>query len=75
MSIAYKGDVLGNRNYSLWLNRAGFLHFSTVSNGVNNTTNTPAGTILPDTWYHVAAVMNRDTGKLQIYVNGVLIGL
>ncbi|HEY6228215.1 MAG TPA: LamG-like jellyroll fold domain-containing protein, partial [Verrucomicrobiae bacterium] len=75
MPLAYKGDGFNslNRNFSLWLNRQGFIHFAggTVT-GAYDTLNTANGLIVPDKWYHVAAVMNRDLGKMQIYVNGVL---
>src|SRR5205085_1697701 len=68
MPLVFKGDgfTAQNRNYSLWLNRDGYLHFAGGSvNGAYDAINTAAGVITADTWYHVAAVMNRDLGKMQ----------
>ena len=33
----------------------------------DGTVNTAAGLILPGVWYHVAAVMDRDTGRMRLF--------
>jgi len=79
MPLVYKGDSaapgVAGRSYSLWLNRAGFLHF-TSANGSrqDGIVNTPSGLVRPGEWTHVAGVMDRDTGKMRIYLNGELAG-
>src|SRR5437867_11625148 len=82
-NVFWKGDLPdcpdGNcqyREYSLWLNTAGYLHFRSISVdgvGVGQTyTNTADGGIVAGLWYHFAAVVNATAGNLQIYLNGVL---
>ena len=76
--IFYKGDLSGDssrRTYSMWLNANGSVHFGAGnSNGVGNNyyTNTAAGVVVPGTWTHVAGTVDRATGQLRIYINGVL---
>ena len=62
----------GNRGYSLWLNAGGYLHLSSFRGGSNDTLETAGGSIPFGQWTHVAAVIKRSTGEMQIYLNGVL---
>ncbi|MCX7891791.1 MAG: Ig-like domain-containing protein [Burkholderiales bacterium] len=76
MPLVQKGDGSGSntRSYSLWVNSAGYLHFTTADGVVQNYVNTAAGSIQAGKWYHFAGVMNRDTGRLDVYLNGELAG-
>ena len=69
-AIYYKGNGNSNqRTYSLWLHSAGFLHLSTGDNG-NQTIQTAAGLINPGTWYHAAAVFDRNGTVMKLYLDG-----
>ncbi len=72
-ALFYKGNGNSNqRTYSLWLNNNGYLQLSSGTNS-NNYINTAAGSIVINRWYHVAAVLDRDspTGEMKIYIDGV----
>jgi hypothetical protein len=74
--IVYKGagtDALA-RNYTLWLNNAGFLHFTTSDGTAQYAVNSPIGSIKLGEWYHVAGVIDRDTGSMRLYLNGQIVG-
>ncbi|HEY4633689.1 MAG TPA: PA14 domain-containing protein, partial [Candidatus Limnocylindrales bacterium] len=78
MPLVYKGNdatrAVADRTYSVWLNRTGFIHF-TSANGVfqDGVVNTPAGSIKANEWYHFAGIMDRDTGQMRAYLNGQLV--
>ncbi|MCB2003664.1 MAG: LamG domain-containing protein, partial [Rhodoferax sp.] len=72
-ALFYKGNGNSNqRTYTLWLNNNGYLHLSS-GNNANHTISTAAGSISTNRWYHVAAVLDRDsdTGQMKIYIDGV----
>lgn len=73
-SVLYKGNNVDDdnqRNYSLWISRSGYVHLAVADQWGEQVLNTPSGTIQPDTWYDVVGVVDRSTGKLQIYLDGV----
>ncbi len=78
MPIVYKGDEdspsVAERSYSVWLNSAGYLHF-TSANGTSQDgfVNTAAGSVAADEWHHFAGVMDRDSGTMRAYLDGVLV--
>ena len=78
MPIVYKGDAgspsSAARTYSLWLNRGGFLHF-TSANGTfqDGVVNTPNFSVKAGQWYHFAGVMDRNSGAMRAYLNGNLV--
>jgi hypothetical protein len=64
-----------NRQYTLWLNKDGFIHFTSSPqglSGIQHSINTPPGTIRVGELYHVAAVIDSTDGRMQVYVNGKL---
>ncbi len=76
MPIVYKGDAdtpsFLERNYSLWLNKAGYLLFTSANGSAEDgVVFTAPGSIAAGQWIHFAGVMNRDTGVMRIYLNGV----
>ncbi len=71
-ALFYKGN--GNssqRTYTLWLNNAGYLTLTT-SNNNNQSVSTASGSVVTGQWHHVAGVIDRGTGKMRIYLDGVL---
>src|SRR6266568_3411557 len=69
--IFYKGNgILGQRTYTVWLNANGSLTLSTAD-GAEQSITTAAGVISPHQWQHVAAVMDRASAVMKIYVDGV----
>ncbi|HWC66681.1 MAG TPA: PKD domain-containing protein, partial [Acidimicrobiales bacterium] len=75
MPLVQKSDGTGtaHRAFSLWVNAAGFLHFTSADGSFQDSVNTPNGSIQPGKWYHFAGVMDRDTGRLDAYLNGELV--
>lgn len=63
-----------NRQYTLWLHKDGFIHFTSSPQGLSyqHSTNTPPGIIKIGEWHHVAATIDSTTGQMQTYVNGKL---
>ncbi|MDH7479988.1 MAG: LamG domain-containing protein, partial [Syntrophomonadaceae bacterium] len=80
MPIVTKGSgtSAATRSYSLWIGYAGpgkgFLYFTTADGSYEDGIITPFGSIEAGKWYHFAGVMNRDTGRLEAYLNGELVG-
>jgi len=79
MPILYKGlDSLGTgetRSFTVWLNVAGYVHFTSANGATQDgLVNTPSGSVKSGTWYHFAGVMDRDSGRMRSYLNGVLVG-
>lgn len=70
--IVYKANEAGQRDYSVWFNSSGFIHFSTMRGTANDTLETANNSVPYGQWSHVAAVLERSTGTMKIYVNGVL---
>ena len=61
-----------NRQYTLWLNKDGFIHFTSTPQGQTwqNGGNTPSGLIKIGEWYHVAVTIDSVTGQMRTYING-----
>ncbi|HYW80524.1 MAG TPA: LamG-like jellyroll fold domain-containing protein, partial [Thermoguttaceae bacterium] len=78
MPIIQKGSGSGtdSRSFSLWANENGYLHFtSSSSSGYQSIANTPAGSIEPGKWYHFAGVLDRYSGRMEVYLDGQLVGV
>ena len=75
MPIVQKADgtTFLTRTYSLWVNSAGFLHFTSSDGGVQSAINTPTGSITPGRWYHFAGVIDRNSGEMRAYLDGALV--
>ena len=81
MPIIYKGDrrsqappgtQLGNRSYTLWLWDREALHFTGAPSAQSQIwINSPNGSIQPMRWYHVAGVVDTQTGVMKIFIDGV----
>ncbi|KQP49886.1 CARDB domain-containing protein [Pseudorhodoferax sp. Leaf274] len=73
-SLLYKGNQVqdgAQRNYSMWLNSAGYLHLSIGTDWGEYTVRTADASIQADRWYDVVGVVDRTSGKLRIYIDGV----
>src|SRR5690606_5572780 len=70
--LVYKANDAGQRAYTVWLRNNGLLHVSSMRGGSNDTLETPGGAVKFGEWSHVAAVIDRTTGEMKIYVNGEL---
>ena len=73
-SVVYKGANTSDgqsRTYSLWLNANGYLLLSTSDAYGEMGVGTVAGTVLLGQWYDVTGVIDRSTGLLKIFVDGV----
>jgi hypothetical protein len=57
-------------------NNKGVLRIETAGpdNQSNGTVSSPPGTIRPNAWQHVAAVVRRGNNETRLYVNGFLVG-
>lgn len=65
----------GNREYALFLHQDGHLALASTPTDKIDTNaqycQTPASTISPNKWFHVAGVVSSDSNTMKIYVNGV----
>ncbi|MGH8722873.1 MAG: LamG domain-containing protein, partial [Burkholderiales bacterium] len=68
------GSGVGTRSYSLWVNSSGYLHFTSSDGVIQDYVNTPAGSIKAGQWVHFAGVMDRNSGRLEVYLDGELVG-
>ena len=73
--IIYKGDGDQTnpitRTYSVFLNRTGYIHFSTAD-ATNEFVDTPHGAVRQDQWTHYTVTVDRDNGELRAYINGII---
>ena len=67
--VQKSSGALGARTYSLWLNRSGFIQLTSADTSGEEFVQTADGTIQPGQWYHVAGVIDRDTGSLRLFVH------
>ncbi len=69
------GEIMGQRNYRIYVDGSHNLQVSFSSdNGVNLTTATNVSTILQEQlWYHVATTFDNTTGMVNLYLNGNLV--
>ncbi|RPI48285.1 MAG: hypothetical protein EHM55_25825, partial [Acidobacteria bacterium] len=73
-ALVHKTDGLGfgSRTYSLWANQSdGQLYLSTSDATGEEYWFLPAGTLQADQWYEFASVIDRTTGEVHAYLNGV----
>ena len=73
MPVVFKGTTSSSqRSYALWLRNNGRLYFSTSDSSGRQEYNTGSnGLISPGSWNHIAGSVNRDTGRIKLWVNGV----
>src|SRR3546814_9259031 len=60
------------RGYSIWYNSAGYIYVSSARGGSNDTLETVGGSVPQGQWTHVAVEIERGSGAMRIYLNGVL---
>ncbi|HEU6456217.1 MAG TPA: LamG domain-containing protein, partial [Roseateles sp.] len=70
--IVIKGDDVGQRSYSLWVNSGGYLRLSTYDSTGEQTLDSAAGSIPLGAWTHVSGVIDKTNHQLRLYINGVL---
>ncbi|HNI80523.1 MAG TPA: CARDB domain-containing protein, partial [Rhodocyclaceae bacterium] len=71
--LVFKGNGDSNqRQVTVWLNNAGYLHLSTNTNGTWQGVSTNVGSVQLGQWEHVAAVIDRIGNRLKVYINGTL---
>lgn len=80
-NVFWKGNVpdcsgnCENREYALFVNQEGWLHFTSTSAdhvGSSQTiVNTPAF-VVPGRWYNFAAVISSEQGWMRLYIDGEL---
>ena len=79
MPVVQKGTGSGtnSRSFSLWVNENGYLHFtsSSASTAIQSAANTPAGSIELGRWYHFAGVLDRRSGRMEVYLDGQLVNI
>ena len=77
MPIVYKGDPffdVSRRSYTLWVNRRGYVHFSSASkNGFKRFVESSEGSIRHNRWYHIAGVIDTTIHRMKLYLNGQLV--
>ena len=84
-NIFHKGNYpdgsqpgFSDREYALWVNSAGYLHFSsTPTDRVRIgqlTVESPSGLVRSGEWHHFAGVIDADAGLMQLYLDGELVG-
>jgi hypothetical protein len=61
-----------SRSYSVFLNSDGYIHLTSADSTGQETINIPTGSILLDQWYYYTAVIDRNNGFMQSYLNGEL---
>jgi hypothetical protein len=69
-----KGNSAHSRAYGMLLQNNGSLILTgAVAGGQSySLVQTAANTIIADQWYHVAGIIDRESGEMQIYINGEL---
>jgi hypothetical protein len=78
MPVIQKATSSGTptRSLSLWVNENGYLHFtSAAASGYQSVANTPVGSIELGGWYHFAGVVDRTSGRMEVYLDGQLVGV
>lgn len=71
--IAKTDHGVRQRSYSLWMHSVGMFHFTSTAGGFDQDyIEMPHGSIQAGQWYHVAGVVDRDTGSMRLYVDGEL---
>src|SRR6185503_17269419 len=67
----FKGDTYPLRTYALWIVNDGRVLLQTGNAAGLLETQTPANTILANQWYHLAAVIDRDSPspRFSLYVH------
>ena len=72
--VFFKGDEgtpdLSNRSYTLWLNRAGFLHLASAPGNTAQINLSSPRLIKLNNWHHVAGVVDAKNGTMRMFING-----
>jgi len=61
------------RNYTIWLNQGGFVHYTSTDKSSQRAINSPVGSISLDKWYFLSLTVTVND-KLRAYLNGKLLG-
>ena len=74
MPLVYKGNPGSERTYSIWIRNTGEVFLSTSDTKLNEHVSTPANSVSPNEWHHIAGSIDRTSGEMRIYLDGVLEG-
>ena len=66
-------NLVSKRNYTIWLNQEGFIHYTSTDKGSQRAINSPVGSISLDKWYFLSLTVTVND-KLRAYLNGKLLG-
>jgi ELWxxDGT repeat protein len=73
MPLVQKSDGSGllGRNYALFVNQNGYVQLSVSDGTTSQFVSTALGSIHTGQWYDVAGVVDRNAGKMRIFLDGV----
>ncbi|MGX9354807.1 LamG-like jellyroll fold domain-containing protein [Roseobacteraceae bacterium S113] len=58
--------------YDMWIQNNGSVYVSTTAGASRQSAQTSGGTFSTGNWHHVAGVIDRANGQIEIYIDGVL---
>ena len=77
--IIFKGDRrnldISNRSFTLWLRDDGVIQFASSPKGLGERkVFSPRGSIMLNTWYHIAGVIDTQRNYIKLYIDGIEVG-
>ncbi|MDE0084436.1 MAG: tetratricopeptide repeat protein, partial [Candidatus Poribacteria bacterium] len=77
--IIFKGDRrnsdISNRSFTLWLRDDGVIQFASSPKGLGERkVFSPRGSIMLNTWYHIAGVIDTQRNYIILYIDGIEVG-
>ena len=66
-------NLVSKRNYTIWLNQDGYVHYTSTDEESQRAINSPVGSISLDKWYFLSLTVTVND-KLRAYLNGKLLG-
>ena len=66
-------NLASKRNYTIWLNQEGFVHYTSTDKSSQRAINSPVVSISLDKWYFLSLTVTVND-KLRAYLNGKLVG-
>ena len=66
-------NLASKRNYTIWLNQEGFVHYTSTDKSSQRAINSPVVSISLDKWYFLSLTVTVND-RLRAYLNGKLLG-